>query len=89
MNTIEKLETLLELAQDIKSEIMDRVDYIKNNTPKTNSLINNVERAGDTLHYVISDYEVLKQTALWLNNEITINRIKDVLIDIDMKIKAL
>ena len=89
MNTIEKLETFLELAQDIKSEIMERVYYIKNNTPKTNSLINNVERAGDTLHYVISDYEVLKQTALWLNNEITINRIKDVLIDIDMKIKAL
>ena len=89
MNTIEKLNTLLELAQEIKSEIMGRVDYIKNNTPKTNSLINNVQTAGDTLHYVISDYEVLKQTALWLNNEVTINRIKKVLLDIDMKIESL
>lgn len=89
MNTFEKLDNLLALANDIKSEINDRIDYIKNNVPKTNDLADNRKKVNGTFHYVISDLEILQQTTFWLNNVVTINRIKDILKDIDEKIENL
>jgi hypothetical protein len=88
--TFNKLDRYVDLGEEIKGEIMDRVNFIITNSPKTNSLITNLTETHGCIQYsILSDLEILKQTALWVDRRNIVNTIKQILTDIDIKIEKL